>query len=88
MQLSRALKEIVKRYFVKFVCRLGSGIIEIFAPGSYSLQCRLQGGLADGGSWNSKFFKKSSKKAPWVGQNEVTGGDIYWKSDYPHMIKS
>ena len=45
-------------------------------------------GVCDGGPWNSKFFRKSSKKAPWVGQNEVTGGDIYWISDYPHMIKS
>jgi len=44
-------------------------------------------GVCDGGPWNLKFFKKSSKKAPWVGQNEVTGGDIYWISDYPHMIK-
>lgn len=27
------------------------------------------------------------KKTPWVGQNEVTGADIFWISDYPHMIK-
>lgn len=44
-------------------------------------------GVCDGGPWNSKFFKKTSKTAPWVGQNEVTGGDIFWISDYPHMIK-
>lgn len=44
-------------------------------------------GVCDGGPWNSKFFKKSSKKAPWVGQNNITGGDIFWISDYPHMIK-
>ena len=43
--------------------------------------------MCNGGPWNSKFFKKSSKKSPWVGQNEVTGGDIFWISDYPHMIK-
>ena len=49
-----------------------------------------QGGArwwCDGGPWNSKFFKTSSKKASWVGQNKVTGGDVYWISDYPHMIK-
>ena len=43
--------------------------------------------VCDGGPWNSKFFRTSSKKTPWVGQNEVTGGDIFWISDYPHMIK-
>ena len=44
-------------------------------------------GVCDGGPWNSKFFRTSSKKTPWVGQNEVTGGDIFWISDYPHTIK-
>ena len=33
------------------------------------------------------FLRSHQKQAPWVGQNEVTGGDIYWISDYPHMIK-
>ena len=33
------------------------------------------------------FLGHHKKKTPWVGQNEVTGGDIFWISDYPHMIK-